>query len=342
MKKFSVPNPIEAARKGIKKVVEKVKEAAQLDFFASFRASDSEPVIDFPIDMGRDTVWATQKQMAALFGVDEKTVQQYIENVFARKELPETDHRAQISLPPANNNTKHEEVSHYSLDVIFTVGYRIDGGRAAEFRTWANNVLRGLVQDGYALDGRRLNSDPSALRNLAAEVRAIRTSEKNIYEQVREAFKACSIDYDGNSQEARSFFAQSQDRFHYAISERTAAQIILERANHKMPNMGMTAIGNQKPNAALAKVAKNYMTADELRTMELLGEQWLLFAESMAQRQKPVSMQRLITKLDELIAVMEYKTFPGYQGRGNREAADAHAKKELELYQQAQRLPPPA
>lgn len=199
MKGFSVPNPLKAAKQGIKRVVEKVKEATQLDFSARFHPSKNDPGIDFPIDMGRDTIWATKKQMAALFGVEEAVVDEHISSIFSKNELPKAEHQTLIPLRTVSSDEQAAElVSHFSLDMIFTVGYRIDGGRTAQFREWANNVLRGYVIDGYALDGRRLENDPTALLNLAAEVRSIRTSEKQIYEQVREAFKVCSIDYDSS------------------------------------------------------------------------------------------------------------------------------------------------
>jgi hypothetical protein len=332
-------------RDRIKSAVSVVKkaviEAAQFDFFARFQAADvSEKSIDFSIDMGRDTVWATQNQMAELFGVDQSVVSKHIANIFDQDELPDDDstHAKFALVQKEGAREVSRQISHYNLDVILTVGYRVSGSRAAEFRKWANSVLKGYIEDGYALNGARLKSDPAALQKLAAEVRAIRTSEKQLYEQVRETFKVCSIDYDGQSEEARQFFAQSQDRFHYAVSEHTAAQIILERADGKKPNMGMIALGNEAPTLANAKVAKNYMTGDELRAMELLGEQWLLYAESMALRQKAVSMDRLVTKLDELVNVMEYSVFPGYKGlKGKRPAADDHARRELELFRKEQK-----
>jgi len=323
------------------KVVKVIKDSAQLDFFARFKSGDKEnETIDFPIDMGRDTVWATQEQMADLFGVDQSVVSRHIKNIFENKELDLDDStHAKFALVRFEGGREvSQAISHYNLDVILTVGYRVSGSRASEFRKWANGVLKGYIEDGYALNGSRLQSDPAALQKLAAEVRALRTSEKQIYEQVREAFKLCALDYDSKSDEARKFYAHTQDRFHYAVSEHTAAQIILERADHTKSNMGMIALGNEEPTYQAAKVAKNYMTSEELRAMELLGEQWLLYAESMALREKAVSMERLTKKLDALVEVMEYSTFPGYKEiKGTRTDADAHAKKEFDAYKSKQK-----
>lgn len=312
-----------------------IKVATQLDFFARFKPSEgTAPEILFPIDMAGDTVWATQAQIAALFERDSDTVGHHISNIYSEGELerPATTARFPVVRQEGERQVSRE-IEHFSLDLILAVGYRVSGKKATEFRKWANSVLKGYIQDGYALNGRRLDADPAALLRLAQDVRAIRTSEKNLYEQVRETFKACSIDYDKDSEEARRFFAQSQDMFHYAASEGTAAQIILSRADASKPNMGMVALGNRPPTLADAKVAKNYLTEKELASMRILGEQWLLYAESMAIRQKSVSMQRLLDKIQELVSVHEYSIFPGYMSIGARRAqADAHAQRQYEIY----------
>jgi hypothetical protein len=330
--KSKVAEAISSARKATKRVL---KEVAQLDLFARFKSPDVAEEIDFPIDLGRSTVWATESQMAALFGVAPAVIVQHMKNVIEDKELDE-DESASTKFTRVQTVAGKEvsrEIEHYSVDMILAIGYRVSGKKAAEFRRWATRVLRGYIEDGYALNGARLKSDPDALANLAQKVREIRTSEQQLYTRVRETFKSCSIDYDPQSDEARSFFAQSQDRFHYAVSERTAAQIIIQRANGALPNMGMKSLGNKAPTLADAKIAKNYMDETELRSMEILGEQWLLYAEGMAMRRNKVSMSRLLNKLSELVVLNEYSTFPGYAGvRGTRVHADEHARKQLEIY----------
>lgn len=232
-------------------------------------------------------------------------------------------------------------VDHYNLDMILAVGYRVSGKRAAEFRKWATGVLKGYIEEGYAINGARLRNDPQALQKLAQEVRAIRTSEKALYQKVRDTFAACAIDYDPQSDDARKFFAYSQDAFHYAVAEHTAAQIIVARADGTKPNMGMVALGNKAPTLADAKIAKNYMTKDELRSLELLGEAWLLYAEGISHRNIQVSMQRLLNKINELIEANDYTVFPGYSGiRINRSHADDHARRQLDVFRKAA-LPKP-
>lgn len=306
-------------------------EAAHLDLIAKYQSEGKGDAIDFPIDLGQDTVWATQQQIADLFEKDRSVISKRIKAIFADGELEEDSVCAKFAQTGPDGKTY--QVTHYNLDVILAVGYKESGKKAAAFRTWATGVLTSYLRDGYALNGKKLDRDPAALRRLAQEVRAIRTSEKHLYEQVRETFKACALDYDGASDEARQFFATCQDKFHWAVAEQTSAQIVLERADHRKPAMGMTTIGNKSPTLAEAKIGKNYLEGEELRSMEILGEQWLLYAEGMAQRGKAVSMSRLLKKLDEIILLNEYAAFPGYQAIGPlRKAADEHAKAQLELF----------
>lgn len=334
---------VDRVKRAATAIITKAKEAARLDFYARFRGNGAIQEIDFPIDIGRETVWASQKQMADLFGVDQSVVARHIKNIFHDNELveDETTHAKFALVQNEGSRQVTREISHYSLDVILTVGYRVSGSRAAEFRKWANGILRGYIEEGYALNGARLRADPTALQRLTEEVRAIRTSEKALYQRVRETFAACAIDYDSSSDEARKFFAYSQDAFHYAVSEHTAAQLILERADGTKPNMGMTALGNRLPTLADAQIAKNYMAAEELRSLELLGEAWLLYAEGITHRGMRVSMSRLLAKINELIVVNEYTAFPGYNRiHSNRSAANDHARRQLEIYKRLN-LPEP-
>ena len=319
----------------VAKAARAVADVVHLDFAARFRPADSGQEIDFSVDVGRDTVWSTQSQMAALFGVDQSVIARHIKNIYNDNELPDAAATyAEIALVQAEGSRQvTREVRHYNLDVILAVGYRVSGARATEFRRWASSVLKGYIEEGYALNGQRLEADPGALQNLALEVRAIRTSEKSMYQKVRETFSACAIDYDPSSETARRFFAYAQDAFHYGVSEQTAAQIILQRADASKPNMGMVALGNRQPTLADAKVAKNYMSSSELRSLEILGESWLLYAESISQRQIKVFMSRMLDKVGQLIEVNDYAVFPGYdQIKARRSDADAFAKQQLELF----------
>ncbi|CAH0141411.1 hypothetical protein SRABI05_00304 [Agrobacterium fabrum] len=313
--------------------VAKVKKAVQnkFDALANYKVGSAE--VALPIDLEQETVWATQEQIAELFGIERSVISKHLKNIFDDGELDEDSVCAKFARTASDG--KSYLTKHYSLDAILAVGYKANSKRATEFRKWASGVLKGYIQDGYALNGKRLNSDPAALLNLAREVRAIRTSEMNLYTQVRETFAQCSIDYDKDDPAARKFFADSQNVFHFAASELTASQILLSRADATKPNMGLVGLGNQKPTAKDVTVAKNYCTPEELRKMELIGESWLLYAEGMAMQGKQVSMQRLLDKLTDLVEMHEFPVFPGYKGIPQKATADAHAKAQYELFKTA-------
>ena len=317
----------------LKGAMSKLVSKLGFDLTATFDGESG--AIDLPIDMEGETVWATQKQIADLFGVQRQAVTRHIANIYNDGELePEATSSKMELVRVEGGREVRREVEHYNLDVILAVGYRVSGKKATEFRKWATSVLRGYIENGYALNGRRLDTDPQALLRLAQEVRAIRTSEKAIYGQVREVFKLAAIDYDPNSEEAKKFFAEAQDTMHYATSEKTASEIIVERSDATKPNMGLIALGNQKPTKASAQIAKNYCEADELRQMELIGEAFLLYVESLAKREKQVSMARLLAKFREVVAVYEYPVFPGYAGyvRPTGKDARAYAGKQYDLF----------
>lgn len=321
--------------KGVIGTIGAVAGRLGFDFTAKYRDEDALTEISLPIDMEGDTIWATHIQMGELFNVDRSVIAKHVKNIFDSGELERTDQTcakfAQVQMEGGNEVTR--QVDHFSLDVILAVGYRVSGKKATAFRKWATSVLKGYIQDGYALNGARLDADPTALLKLAQEVRAIRTSEKNMHAQVREVFAKMAIDYDSNSDEARKFFATAQDTMHYASSELTATEIIMSRADASKPNMGLTALGNMRPTAADVTIAKNYCSADELRKMEIIGESFLLYAESLAAQQKQVSMARLLKKFQEMVSFYEYPTFPGYQrGRPSRDQANKHAKAQLEMF----------
>ncbi len=325
----------ERLKDGVRGVVDSVKTTLGFDVVARFQDGGTE--VDFPIDMEGDTVWATTQQIADLFEIDRSVVSKHIKKIFSTGELDRSSATcakfAQVRVEGERDVSR--EVEHFSLDVILAVGYRVSGKRATAFRRWASNVLKGYIQDGYALNGKRLDADPSALLHLAQEVRAIRTSEKNLYSQVREVFSLAAIDYDKDSPEARKFFAEAQDTMHYAATEMTASEIIVKRCDASKPNMGLVALGNQRPTKADVSVAKNYCPADELRRMQLIGEAFLLYVEGIAEQEKQVSMARLLAKFQGMVEFYDYPVFPGYTyKRPTAKEAKRFAGKQYELFKQ--------
>ena len=327
-----------------KSALHSVKSSLGFDLTARF-SCDAGP-IELPVDMEGDTIWATQNQIADLFGVKQPDIAKHIKNVYAEGEADKEATHSKMELVQFEGGREVKRAtSHYNLDVILAVGYRVSGKKATEFRKWANRVLKGYIEDGYALNGQRLNSDPAALMKLAQEVRTIRTSEMNLYAQVREIFATMAIDYDPKSSESRRFFATCQDIFHYAASEKTASEIISERADATLPNMGLTALGNRQPRSEDVTVAKNYCTPTEIKKMELVGEAFLIYAESLAVQEKQISMARLATRLTAMVDFYEYPVFPGYTySRPTAPQAKKYAKKQYEMFKRDGRsaLPPAA
>jgi hypothetical protein len=289
--------------------------------------------VDLNFDWGHETVWASQKQISDLFGVERSVVTKHIANIFESGELyPEATSAnfAQVRLEGGRQVSR--DVEHYNLDVILSVGYRVSSAKATEFRKFATQTLRRYITDGFALNESRLRSDPNALRDLAAQVRALRSEEKTIYEAVRDCFMIAATDYDKNSPKVRSFYARLQDKFLFAITGKTASELILERADSAKHNMGLTTTKGPLPSKKDATVGKNYLQRDEIYVLHILCEQFLLYAESRAIRGKSMTMDDLAVKLDELLKTNDYAVFTGYRDF-LKDRAMEHAKTEWNRWQ---------
>jgi hypothetical protein len=314
----------------ITKLVEDTKETVRLTN-ATAREVEMKSVhyktgdrdIPFNIDLTAATVWATQNQIADLYGRDKSVIAKHIKNVLDDKELEEKSVVAKFATTGADG--KVYEISHYDLQMILAVGFRTKSPEAVDFRRWANETLQRYLKDGFAINEKRLRADPAAADSLAKRLRAIRADEKHLFASVRDFFKEASIDYDPASRHCKSFYAVVQDKFHYAVSAMTAAEIILDRANHKQPNMGLQTFDGNLPTVTEAKVGKNYLEENELFVLHILAEQFLLYVQSKAVRNKPMTMSELGSKLDDLIAVNDYEVFTGYKPGADRQRADEHA-----------------
>ena len=270
--------------------------------------------VDLNVDWSHETVWATQQQIADLFGVDRTVAGKHVANIYAADELGREATCAKFALVRLEGGRSvSREIEHFNLDVILSVGYRVSSVKATEFRKWATQTLRRYITEGFALNEGRLRQDPQALRNLAARVRALRSEEITIYEAVRDCFKVAASDYDKESPVVRTFYAKLQDKFLFAITGKTASELILERADGGKPNMGITAIKGAFPTKAECRVGKNYLVSDELYVLHILCEQFLLYAESKAIRGGSMTMDGLSLKLDQLLTTNEYPVFKGYR-----------------------------
>ncbi|MCH9052360.1 MAG: virulence RhuM family protein [Proteobacteria bacterium] len=291
--------------------------------------------VDLGLDPIHDTMWASTEQMAQLFGRKPSTITEHVKNIFRDGELDEATclRKFRIDVKDGRNYS----VLHYNLDVIISVGYRVSSRQATKFRQWATSVLRAYITEGYALNESRLADDPNSLRKLAANVRRLRTNEKNIYQSVRDCFKISSNDYDSGAKATISFYAKLQDKFTYAITGSTSAEIVLSRADGLKEFMGLTSTKSGAPTKRDAKIGKNYLDSDELYALHILCEQFLLYAESRAIAGQVMTMNKLNRKFDELLEVQGYSVFKEYK-EYLAARAKAHAEREFEVYRQRMRL----
>jgi hypothetical protein len=287
--------------------------------------------------MQDETVWLTQKEMAELFQRDKSVISRHIQNVFKEGELEPKATVAKIAIvQQEGDRTVTREVEYYDLDVIISVGYRVKSHRGTQFRIWATGTLREYLVKGFVLNDARLEgNERNYFDELVERVRRIRTSEKQFYRKVLDIF-ATSIDYDTKTAQAQEFFAAVQNKFHFAIHGRTAAELIAERINSQSPAMGLTNWSGQVVTAKDAKVAKNYLQEIELKRLNLLVEQFLAYAELQAVEKRPMYMQQWVDKLDEFLRFNEKEVLQ-HKGKVSRSLMEAKVRGELQRYHEQQK-----
>ncbi len=296
---------------------------------------------DFTLDPTNETVWATEQQMATLFGVGVPAISKHVNNIYSEAELfPEgTFSKLEIVRQEGSRSVKRQ-IDHYNLDMILSVGYRVSSQKATAFRRWATQTLKDYIVQGFALNEARLRDDPRALRELAAKVRKLRADEKTVYASVRDVFAFASSDYVASSQAAQSFFAVVTDKFLFAVTGKQAAELVLERASAAKPNMGVQSMKGDALSKQDIHIGKNYLDGDELYMLHILCEMWLLFVESAALRGMKLTMSGLSQKFDELLRVQGHAVFSGYK-EFLRDRAKLHAEREFTTWAK-QTLPVPA
>lgn len=258
-----------------------------------------------------DTIWLSQAQMAELFQTTKQNIGQHIRNVFTEGEL-EPDSVVKEYFTTAADGKRYS-VAHYNLDVIISVGYRVRSHVGTRFRIWATQRLREYLVKGFTLDDQRLKEQATAtdyFDELLERIRDIRSSEKVLYAKVREIC-ALSLDYDGTSETSRRFFQTVQNKLHFAATGKTAAEIIAERASADLPNMGLTNWSGDRVRKKDVVVAKNYLQAGEIETLNLLVAQYLDFAELQARSQRPMRMANWLGKLDDILRLNERNVLAG-------------------------------
>lgn len=286
---------------------------------------------EIEVNLEDETVWLSQGQMAELFQKDVRTISEHIGNVFEEGELLE---ESVIKAKSGNSGIGLvKPTKYYNLDVIISVGYRVKSHRGTQFRIWSTQKLREYIVKGFVMDDERLangNLKKTYFNDLLERVRKVRASEKNLYEKVRDIF-ATSIDYDSKNDFTKEFYSSMQNKFHYAITGNTAAELIVSRIDGKKENLGMTNWKGNMPTRKEAEVAKNFMLETELRQLYLLVEQFLSFAEFQIERKRAMHMKDWLEYLHNMLKFNNLEILSG-KGKTSHEEMEKKVKAELQKF----------
>ena len=284
-----------------------------------------------------ETIWCTQKAMAQLFGVGVPAISKHLKNIFEEGELLQemTISKMETVINRGKRGKVNEQIDFYNLDAIIAVGYRVNSIKATKFRQWATKILNEYIRKGFAMDDERLKQGTALFgkdyfRELLERVRSIRASERRIWQQITDIYAECSIDYDRNSQTTRDFYAMVQNRFHYAITGQTAAEIVYTKADHTKENMGLTTWKNS-PDGRILKsdvtVAKNYLQEKEIRQLERTVAGYFDYIEDLIERENTFNMEQFAASINEFLTFRRYRILPD---KGKISAAQAKKKAEDE------------
>lgn len=290
-----------------------------------------------------ETLWLTQKMIAELFDVETNTINYHLKETFETHELSESSVIRKIRIAAADG--KQYLTNFYNLDAIIAVGYRVNSQRATQFRIWATQVLREYIVKGFALNDDRLEQGQKVFgqdyfRELLERVRSIRASERRIYQQITDIFSECSIDYDPHSQITKDFFATVQNKFHYAITGHTAAEIIEEVSNRNKPNMGLSTWKNSPDGRILSSdvvVAKNYLSEKQIKKLERTISGFFDYIENLIESQQSFSMEEFVVSVNNFLSFNKYNILKG-KGRISKEDADKKALTEYNEFNKTQSI----
>ena len=290
-----------------------------------------------------DTIWCTQKAMAQLFGVGVPAISKHLKNIFEEGELQMDSVISKMETTAADN--KNYSTTFYSLDAIIAVGYRVNSMKATRFRQWATKILNEYIRKGFVLDDDRLKQGTTVFgkdyfRELLERVRSIRASERRIWQQITDIYAECSTDYDRNSPTTKEFYAMVQNRFHYAITGQTAAEIIYTKADHTKEHMGLTTWKNSPKGRILksdVSIAKNYLDEKQIRQLERTVTSYFDYIENQIERQNPFTMEQFAASVNKFLTFNDYKILPD-KGRISAAQAKAKAESEYDIFNRTQRI----
>ena len=294
-----------------------------------------------------ETIWMTQKAMATLFDVNVPAISKHLKNIFGSGELDEnaTVSKMEIVVNRGFRGEVTEEIDFYNLDAIISVGYRVNSTRATRFRQWATKILNEYIRKGFVLDDERLKQGKAVFgqdyfRELLERVRSIRASERRIWQQITDIYAECSIDYDPQAPTTREFYAMVQNRFHYAITGQTAAEIIYTHADHTQEHMGLQTWKNS-PDGRILKsdvtVAKNYLDEKQIRRLERAVSGYFDYIEDLIERENTFNMEQFAASVNEFLSFRRYNILPD-RGRISKAQADEKAETEYDIFNRTQSI----
>lgn len=295
--------------------------------------------------LSAETIWLTQKRIAQLFGVGVPAISKHLDNIYDSGEL---QREATISiLETVQQEGKREvkrKLEYYNLDAVISVGYRVNSAQATQFRIWATQLIKDYIIKGFTMDDERLKNGrffgKDYFKELLERVRSIRASERRIYQQITDIFAECSIDYDPKSETTRLFYAHVQDKFHFAITGHTAAEIIALKADANQPLMGMTTYKNAPSGRVLKSdttVAKNYLSEDEIKKLERAVSAFFDYIEGIIERRNTFTMEAFAESVNKFLTFNEYQVLEGY-GSVSRKVAEQKAHAEYEQFNKQQKI----
>jgi hypothetical protein len=291
-----------------------------------YQSEDGRTKLDVRLE--NQTLWLNQKQLTELFGKAKGTISEHIKHIFEDGELEEISVVRLFRTTATDGKTY--EVSHYNLDMVLALGFRVRSPMAVRFRQWAADKLKEYITKGFVLDDDRLKNPQEGndyFEELTRRIQDIRTSERRFYQKITDIY-ATSIDYDKEAPLTQSFYATVQNKVHFAIHGQTAAEVILSRADRTLPNMGLTNWEGARIRKSDVAIAKNYLNENELRALNNLVEQYLIFAQSQAERRVPMTMQDWITKLEGFLALNDREVLKN-AGKVSADLAKEHAEEEF-------------
>lgn len=294
-----------------------------------------------------ETLWCTQKAMAQLFGVGVPAISKHLKNIFTEGELnPDTTiSKMETVVNRGIRGEVQELIDFYSLDAIIAVGYRVSSLKATRFRQWATKILNEYIKKGFAMDDERLKQGTAVFgkdyfRELLERVRSIRASERRIWQQITDIYAECSTDYDRNSPTTHDFYAMIQNRFHFAITGQTAAEIIYSKADHTKDHMGLTTWKNAPDGRVLksdVSIAKNYLQEKEIRQLERAVTGFFDYIEDLIERENTFNMSQFSTSVNEFLTFRRYQILPD-KGKISAAQAKKKAEEEYDIFNKTQRI----